>query len=453
MTEENKDSCKQKSGALKEPPRKIPPHNKLLLISDSYLSDLECIREMFANVLPMLREQDKERKKIVDEILNNAKSDKKEKDIENENEGEKQENGTRVTLSLARSDLNTVLSNIRKMHRAEELFKQQTTVSLISRFDEFLGHLLKIVLRIHPEWLSSSEKTITYRELVGLESIESAIIGLIHKEVETLLRGSHEEQIKFIDEKLKLGTRENFSRLPDFLEVAERRNLCVHTGGKVSQQYIDRCEIFGYKNEESINVGSSLNIDANYFNNAFSLCFELGLRISQAAYRRLFQDKLEAVDKSINNLAIKFLNSGDYNLAEIVCEFDLGIPEKFRSSDNECIYFARINRAIAQKFAGKDFQAGLNGVHWQAFHPKYSLALDVLHEKYDSAAEAMKSSAIQDSVGKIGFRSWPLFKEFRNTDIFKQTYQEIYEEEYVPDPKKDFEDESVADEVLLTSNC
>jgi len=443
----SRDSFDEEKNTLK----KIPPHNKLLFVSDSYLSDLECLREMFASVLPMLQDQDKERKETVDKILNKATRGTEEPNQENSSGND--DNGNQTKMTIALSDLETIFANIRKMHRAEQLFKQQLTVSLISRFDEFLGQLLKIVLRLHPEWLKSSDKTITYRELVSLESIDKAIIGLIHKEVENLLRGSHEDQIKFIDEKLKLGIHDCFTRLPEFLELAERRNLCVHTGGRVSQQYIDRCEIFGFKNNDSISVGSSLDIDAKYFNNAFSLCFELGLRISQAAYRRLFPDKLDAVDKSINNLAIKFLNSGDYNLAEVVCDFDLGIPEKLRSKDNEFIYFARINRAIAQKFAGKEFEAGLQGVHWQAFHPKYELAIDILHDKYEKAGEAMKSAAIQDSVEKKGFRSWPLFKKFRNTDIFKETYFELYKEKYIPDPKKDLEDNGIAEGFLLAGSC
>ncbi|MDH3353123.1 MAG: hypothetical protein OEL87_01630 [Nanoarchaeota archaeon] len=430
-----------------KPKKKIPPHIKLLFISDSYLIDLECLREMFASVLPVLKDKDKKRKEIVEKIISRA--------TQGIGEEEQEENGSEDNdkkINIPRGDIINIYSNIRKINRGRELFKQQLTVSLISRFDEFLGQLLKIVLRIHPEWLKSSDKTITYKELVNLESIEKAIIGLIHKEVENLLRGSHEDQIKFIDEKLKLGIQNSFTRLPEFLEVTERRNLCVHTGGKVSQQYLDRCEIFGVKNTDSISVGSSLDIDETYFNNAFSLCFELGLRISQAAYRRLFPEELEAADRSINELAIKFLNSGDYNLAEVVCGFYLGIPDKLRSKNNEFNYFAIINRAIAQKFAGEKFEDGLQGVHWQAFHPKYALALHVLHDEYEKAGEAMKTAAIQESVGQIGFRAWPLFKEFRTTNIFKETYLELYKEEYVPDPEKDLEDKSLSKGLILNDS-
>lgn len=446
--EKNNKNSSQKNGEFAT---KTSPHKELILLSDAYLSDLECIREMFANVLPMLHKQDSERKEKVEQVINEARGKHLESTKSENSEIVTTEEGEQFPITI--SELEIILTNIRKLNRAEKLFKQQSTVSLISRFDEFLGQLLKIVLRIHPEWLTSSDKTITYRELVGLDSIEKAVSGLIDKEVENLLRGSHDDQIKFIDEKLKLGIHESFTRLSAFLEVTERRNLCVHTGCRASHQYIDRCRSFNFDHKESVEVGSPLDIDAEYFNNAFSLCFELGLRISQAAYRRLFPDELEAVDRSINNLAIKFLNSGDYDLAEVVCDFDLGIPEKLRAKDTEYSYFARINRALAQKFAGKEFQKGLESVNWQAFHPKYKLALDVLNNNFEDAGKAMKSAAIQESVGKSGFRSWPLFKEFRNTEIFHKTYLETYKEEYIPDPQKDLEDKAISEGLLLADNC
>lgn len=441
----DKNSISKDSGSKEDGfPKDIPPHLELINISDCFLSDLECIREMVSYFAPMLQQQDKERKEAVEKIMLKIESSAKKKDETPPSD----KSNDNIEVSISVSDVEELISNIRKMNRAGQLFRQQSTVSLISRFDEFIGQFLAIVLRLHPEWLNSSDKTITYKELVRLESIEKAVIGLIQKEVENILRGSHEEQLKFIDEKLKLGIYDSFNRLVDFLEVTERRNLFVHTGGKVSQQYLDRCRAFGLENDRSSCVGDFLDIDSNYFNDAFSLCFELGLRISQAAIRRLFPDELLVADRALNHLAIKFLNSNDYSLAEVICEFDLGIPDKLRSDDTEFLYFARINRAIAQKFVQKEFKKGLQGIHWQAFHPKYQFALDVLNDEYEKAGDFMKSQVIQESVGKTGFRTWPLFKEFRNTEIFRKMYFEIYEEEYFPDPEKDMEGQSIADGLM-----
>ena len=415
--------------------KSLPENLELLSISDCYLIDLECIREMFISISPILKKQEKERKKLVDKQLNKLS---------------KKTEGSEIKVELLSSEIEYLVANIRKMNRAEKLFKQQLTVSLISLFDEFLSSLLKIILRLHPEWLNSSEKTLTYKDLVNLGSIHKAITGLLDKEVDELMRKSHEEQIQFVDKKLKLGIQNSFSRLHDFLELTERRNLFVHTGGKVTKQYLEKCKTWNINVNEEINNNSILNINTEYFNNAFSLCFEIGLRIANAAYRRIFPLKLEAVDKSINNLAIKFLNSGDYDLAEIVCEFYLGIPEKLRSTDNELIYFVKINRALAQKFNKKEFRNGLLKENWNAFHPKYQLALAVLNDKFEEAGNLMKKEAIQDSIGKLGFRIWPLFKDFRATEIFQKVYKDLYNETFTPNPNEYLDNEAIAQGILLS---
>lgn len=427
--------------------KKTPDHVKLLEITDRYLVDLECLREMFATVMPVLKEQDKKRHESVQEILRRSEKIVEDDSLESTatssedqggkegcDEDESQEKSVRIRIEY--DDIETLTSTLRKLNRAESLFAKQSIVSFVSRFDEFLGAFLEIALAQNPDWLRSSEKTITYKELIDLKSLDTAIKGVISKEVENLLRGSHEEQIAYIDEKLKLGIREHFPNLPCFLEVAERRNLFVHTGGLVSSQYMERCRAFKFSTN-NINEGEELEVTEDYFENAFSIFFEIGLRIGQAAFRRLFPDEVSTADTALNKLAIKFLNYGDNELAEVITNYDLNIPAKLRSDDSENEYYARINRAIAQKRQGKDYEMGLDGVPWKAFHTKYKLCLHVLRDEFEEAALLMASDDVITSIKIDGFRTWPIFKEFRTTQIFRDTYKNIFEQEYVPDPERD----------------
>jgi hypothetical protein len=434
-----------------EKKEEVPEHIKLLSITDRYLVDLECLREMFAAVMPVLQDQDKQRKAAVDEVISRAErisengeatEGKPESDDETADEEEKSQ---RIKLRI--QDIETMVSNVRKIKRAETLFTKQLIVSVVSRFDEFLGTFLEIALEQNPEWLKSSEKTITYKELIDLKSVDTAIKGVISKEVEQLLRGSHEEQIRYVDEKLKLGIQEHFSKLKCFLEVAERRNLFVHTGGLVSSQYIDKCKGFG-ASVKNIEEGQELEVTESYFEEAFYAYFEIGLRIGQAAFRRLFPSEIDVSDNALNKLAIKFLNYDDNSLVEIITNYDLNIPSKFRSEDSENEYYARINRAIAQKRLGIDFEKGLEGPPWKAFHPKYRLCLHVLRDEYLEAAEMMKSSEVIDSIGIEGFRTWPVFREFRSSQEFQEAYKQSFDQAYVPDPERDASTIKRQEEVL-----
>jgi len=435
---------------------KKPKHKQLLSIIDEYLVDLECLREMHASVVPVLKAQDKERENALSEIFRLAKDSGEEtSELQEENiavpngnesneetaDADEDENNKeekkKITFKIKRTDLEYITANVKKIKKAEKLFEKQLIVTLVSRFDEFLGKVLKLILEQNPEWVISADKTISYKDLIALKSVDKAIQGIIYKEVEDLLRDSHEKQIQYIDEKLKIGIKESFSKLKEFLEVAERRNLFVHTGGTVSSQYIDKYRSFGYKVKCSL--GDELGSNIEYFNSAFLVYFEIGLRIGQASYRRVFEDEIEIADQALNNLAVKFMNLGEYSLSEVITEFDLAIPEKLRSSDTEFLYFAKINRAVSQKFQDKDFENGLSKDPWKVFHPKYALSIHVLREEYSDAAKLMKSDEIKSSIGQEGFRAWPVFKLFRQTDEFKESYKEIYGIEYVPDFERDSE--------------
>lgn len=124
-------------------------------------------------------------------------------------------------------------------------------------------------------------------------------------------------------------------------------------------------------------------------------------------------------------------------LAEVITNYDLNIPAGLRSGDCENEYYARINRAIAQKRQGKDYEAGLKGVPWQAFHTKYKLCLHVLRDESKQAASMMDSDDIVAEVGIEGFRTWPIFKDFRSSNEFRVAYMNVFNQEYAPDPERD----------------
>src|SRR6202035_5658906 len=164
-----KEEVAKKNGE-KEP----PPNIQLLLLANRYLLDLEALREMFITVLPVLAQKDKDRDAKIKEWLRTRLVKKK--------DGPK--------LSVRITDFQEFIANALKLRRADILFRQHSIVAVVSRFDEFLSGVLSIALHARPEWLRS-DKTITYTELLELQSIQSAISGVVQKEIDSLMRGSH----------------------------------------------------------------------------------------------------------------------------------------------------------------------------------------------------------------------------------------------------------------------
>lgn len=416
MTEDNKNKEQQA-----EDHSKTKPEHKLSLAIDNFLNDLECIKEMFSLVVPVLKDKDDERQKSITNIATKI------------SEAKESAPATPIINGIEALDF---LRHIRRLKRADNLFRQNTIVSIVSRFDEFITEVSLTAFKKNPNWLKNPDKKISYKELMDIESIDNLKNDLILREIGSLMRDSHVDQIEFLDEKLKIGIKDNFKDWTLFIEVTERRNLFVHTGGKVSDQYLTVCKKHDIKLNEKIREGSSLSVSDDYFEKAFNSFFELSIRIGQAASRRLFPDALKEADSMLNHYGYELLQNESWTLAEKIFDFALSIPQQLLAP-GEYRYYYLLNKCIALKWSGGDYKSLLASQDWEAFHPKYHLAIQVLNDDFAKASETMKSQDVVEAVEESGFKDWPLFRDFRKTDLFKDSFKEIF--------KKDFDEEILSD--------
>jgi len=68
-------------------------------------------------------------------------------------------------------------------------------MGLMSAYDVFLSQLIRCIFVACPEFLSSSERNISLKDLVEIGSIEAAREMIIENEVEPIIRDSHHQQI------------------------------------------------------------------------------------------------------------------------------------------------------------------------------------------------------------------------------------------------------------------
>jgi hypothetical protein len=139
---------------------------------------------------------------------------------------------------------------------------------------------------------------------------------IISKEIDSLMRDSHYEQVLFLDGKLKLGIEATFDRWKEFLEITERRNLFVHTGGWVSATYLDNCRRWSIPIAESIKEGTLLSASEEYISRASDCFYEISVRITQAVVRRIFPAGNENFDKALDNKSVDLLISEQWTLAD-----------------------------------------------------------------------------------------------------------------------------------------
>jgi hypothetical protein len=161
--------------------------------------------------------------------------------------------GEEIKFTFDPTKWHEIIERIRTISKAgitKHVLPRIFVVSLISEYDAFLSRLVLALFEGQPGLLNSIKREIPFNELIGFTSITEAKEYVLEKEIETLLRGSHTEQFDWLESKFSIKLREGLAIWPAFIEITERRNLFVHTSGRVSSQYLAVCQKHGVKFEK-----------------------------------------------------------------------------------------------------------------------------------------------------------------------------------------------------------
>jgi hypothetical protein len=150
-------------------------------------------------------------------------------------------------------------------HLASKLLPRSLIVSLVSQYDAYLGRLLRAIFIGKPEILNSSERKLSFEDIASLGSIENARDLILEKEVESILRSSHNDQFKWMENAFGLTLTKELKIWPVFIELTERRNLFVHTDGVVSTQYLSTCAKHKCTLDDGTEEGTALLVSSAYF--------------------------------------------------------------------------------------------------------------------------------------------------------------------------------------------
>ena len=92
-----------------------------------------------------------------------------------------------------------------------------------------------------------------------------------------------------------------------------------------------------------------------------------------------------------------------------------------------------INKALAY-YLDNDKETAIKILDAEDFSigNEFKLAVYVLKENYEEARKMMiKIGADDEELGQEEYQEWPLFKVFRDTDIFKSTFKELFKEDFI----------------------
>ena len=337
---------------------------------------------------------------------------------------------------------NKIIDTIERLKRIEksdmiELLISSHLLSLFTLFDAYTGELLKAIYMKKPDLFKSLNRSMAISDMLKYENIDDIKLIILHDEIESFRRKSYIEQFESLESRFSIELRK-FKHWPLFVECSQRRNLITHCDGIVSDQYINICNKEGCVLSDKIIAGHKLNVSSAYLGTACNLIAEVGLKLGQSLWRKLFEDELNEADGHLHTTQYDYLKNKQWHSAIIAGEFSNNLP-KYSSEVTKIIML--INYAIALKFSDKDNDKKVNtildNVDWSALCSDFRLAELVLREKFKEAADLMKQIGKSGKfVSLNGYHDWPLLEQFRETEEFRTAYEEIYSHQFTNQLKK-----------------
>ena len=309
---------------------------------------------------------------------------------------------------------------------------RMTLTSIVSTYDGYLGNLISALFLTVPDLLIASEKKFTISEVISYDSIGELKQQLIRREVETIIRDSHEEQFDWLERKLNVKLRKDLSVWPEFIEICERRNLLTHTNGIVSQQYLDKGKSIGFKIDPNMKVGDRLHVSRKYLNNAAAVFYEVGVKLGHVIWRKVHKsDSAVEAEKSYSEICFELIKTKNYALANRLLEFGTAMPKL----DEIYQRIMTINYANSMKLSGKSEKVDeiLNTLSWKTCSPDYKICVAAVQDKNDEVFRLMKSIGRDGEITKEAYLTWPVFLLLRKDVKFREAYFEVFGSAYETD--------------------
>jgi len=330
------------------------------------------------------------------------------------------------------SEISRRLHHSNSVARGIEILPRLFMLGLISAYDVFLSNLIRAILLTKPEILSSSEKNLSFKDLVEIGSIEAARERIIEKEIETVIRSSHAEQIRWLEKKLEMTLTKDLKIWPDFIEICERRNLITHTDSVVSSQYLSVCKDHGV-DVSAISVGDKLKVDQKYYARAVSVISEIGIKLTQVIWRKLVPTEIHLAATELNEIAYRMIAKRKYKVAAEMFEFGIYTMKKHGS---EAIRKRMIvNYANAIKLDGDKAKAEaiLDAEDWSATTDVYRICVAAVKEDVDQVISMMQPTVNSGGMKISDIRDWAVFEKMRSDAKFVDAFEQAFGEKLLLD--------------------
>lgn len=333
-------------------------------------------------------------------------------------------------FNCSEKEYNRCKNKIKRAERANELIYPSFIISLVSVFDTYLAGLVRIIFDLNEGLYMESNMKFLYRDLKDLDSVGEVKKNIVDSTIDKLFRGSHVDQIKWFEKALGVGLT-SFNDWANYVELTERRNLFVHSDGVVSTQYIKMCNSHEY-NLSGIEIGTKLSVDKSYFEKSYQLLYYMGVYLTQTLLNTLYSKKFNDVnsrrDKILIPCVFDLIYEKQYLIAIQVSNSVL--TKHFKHAKKEELYI-KLNLAQAYKWNNQKSECDniLNSIDTSALSKSLLIPIKVLKDEYKKVYDLMIEVGSNDDVlSKEAYKTWPIFREIREQQNFKDTFYKVFSE-------------------------
>ena len=328
------------------------------------------------------------------------------------------------------------IQRLREFDRGIKVLPGAILLSLVATFDSFVADTLRIMLRSKPERLYESSKTIRVKEILSMESFADVIDKVTEEEVEAIMRGSHVDQVKYIEGKLNVQIQSSYDEWGAFVEVFERRNLIAHGGDTINSSYIRNCKKHGF-NVSDEQEGQAIELGPDYLRKSSHRLLEFGLSLTFVLWIKHFRANAEAAYESLHRSTYELIRDGQFHVAARL--LDLALFRQSSVASERLTKMMTVNLANAYKKLAQEEKAHeiISGVDWSATTDDFQICIAAIREDIHDVVELMPKVVRAKLIGKSDFREWPVFDWIREDKSVREKFEEIYGEPLIAPDERD----------------
>jgi hypothetical protein len=326
------------------------------------------------------------------------------------------------------SELKKLLDLYVELKEGHATLPSATLLSVVATFDAYFAEIVRYFLDLHSDRYSSSQRQISLKEVFKKKTLQEVIDQVLDNEIGELMRGSHTEQVKFVEANLNVQVIDYYERWPDFVEIFERRNLVAHGNLIVNELYLDRCRDAKLKIHKDVCVGKPLTLTPEYLRKSVGTLMEFGMLLNFMLWRKHIPDSNESAFSCVSDSCYQLIYRKRYNVAKNVLSFCL-FKQKPACSDN-IIRMMAINLANAYKKLkiNTECQKVLDNFDWSATKNEFQLCMASLQDDVDRVVTLMPGIAASSGVTSNEFREWPVLDWVREDPRIQEAFSKVYGE-------------------------